>query len=74
MKKRYQTCAPFAYGELERLAGILDRIAFWRGKSESQARAEIHARIRERIGTHQFSPCWHIAIDDTSKKTKGGLK
>lgn len=75
MTQRYRTYAPGAYGELERLAGILDREAFWRGKTESQARTEIHERIRERIASHQFSPCWSIPANEdlrirTPKKGK----
>ena len=58
-QKRYQTCAPCSYGELERLAGITDRLAFWRQfRSEAPARAEIHARIERRIAAGEFSPLW----------------
>ena len=37
------------YGELERLAGVADRMEFWRDKDEPQARAALLAMIRRRV-------------------------
>lgn len=37
------------YGQIERLAGITDRLAFWKGKTEDQVREELKAMIRRRI-------------------------
>ena len=37
-----------SWGDLERAAGITDREAFWRDKTEDQARAECVALIAER--------------------------
>ncbi len=33
------------YGDLERAAGITDRAAFWRGRTEAEGRTELHALI-----------------------------
>lgn len=37
------------YGELERLAGVTDREAFWKGKTEAQGRAELYQRIAKNV-------------------------
>ncbi len=37
------------YGQLEAAAGVTDRVAFWRGKNEDQAREELHRLIAERL-------------------------
>jgi hypothetical protein len=38
------------WGETEALAGIKDRLAFWRGLDESTALRRLRELIRERIG------------------------
>lgn len=37
------------YGQLERAAGVADRVAFWTGKTEDEGRAELRRMIRDRI-------------------------
>jgi hypothetical protein len=37
------------YGEIERAAGVTDRAAFWKGKSEEQARAVLREMIATRL-------------------------
>lgn len=37
------------YGQLEAAAGITDREAFWKGKTEEQARAELRRLILGRV-------------------------
>lgn len=63
--KRYRTSEPVTYGELELLAGITDRAAFWRGKSETAARGELQGRIAHRIAVGDFTPCWPIPTRDS---------
>lgn len=38
-----------SYGQLEAAAGITDREAFWKGKTEEQARAELRRLILDRV-------------------------
>lgn len=37
------------YGALERAAGVTDRVAFWRGKTEEEARAALREMIAARL-------------------------
>lgn len=37
------------YGQLELLAGVVDRHGFWHGKTEQEGRAELREMIRRRI-------------------------
>lgn len=37
------------YGQIETAAGVTDRVSWWRGKSEEQARAELREMIANRI-------------------------
>lgn len=37
------------YGQLEAAAGVTDREAFWAGKDETQARAELKRMILDRV-------------------------
>lgn len=38
-----------SYGQLEAAAGVTDRVAFWRGKTEEQVRAELHDLVLARL-------------------------
>lgn len=37
------------WGLMERAAGVTDRLAFWRGKTEDEARRVLQALIAERV-------------------------
>jgi hypothetical protein len=37
------------WGELERAAGVTDRLAFWRDKTEDEVRTELRNLIAERF-------------------------
>ncbi len=41
------TCT--TYGELESAAGVTDRLAFWKGKTEADARAALRQMIAARV-------------------------
>lgn len=44
------------YGQLERAAGVTDRLAFWKGKTEDQARAELREMIAARVRSGEVVP------------------
>ena len=37
------------YGRIEALAGVTDRVAFWKDRTEQQARHDLRALIAERL-------------------------
>ena len=46
-------------GELEQLAGILDPVAWWRGRSYAQGLIDLRAEIRHQVLVqHKIWPVW----------------
>jgi hypothetical protein len=43
------------YADVEALAGVTDRDAFWKGKTEDEARAALREMIRARVASGELT-------------------